>query len=121
MLQKVLGCRKFVPNFTKLNKINTKKKAKCIATFELTTLYTAILHNLLFKVLSEVFAFKSKTRSLIGFSTSSHLKVVEDGLTSHRKMLFYHWKHSVQTRVCHFYGQRPSSTLSKPLFIFFKI
>ena len=73
MLQKVLGCRKFILNFTKLNKINTKKKAKCISTFELTTLYKAILHNLLFKVLSEVinFAFKSKARSLIGFSTTS--------------------------------------------------
>ena len=72
MLQKILGCRKFILNFTKLNKINTKKKAKCISTFVLTTLYTAILHNL-FKVLSEVinFAIKSKARSLIGFSTAS--------------------------------------------------
>ena len=49
--------------FTKFNKINTKKKAKSISTFDFTTLYTTIPHNLLIKVLSEatIFVFKSKT------------------------------------------------------------
>ena len=58
---------------TKFNEIDTTKKAKRISTFDFTTLYTAIPHNLLIKVLSEVmnFVFKSKTPSRIGFSKTS--------------------------------------------------
>ena len=58
---------------TKLNKINTKKKGKSISTFDFTTSYTKIPHNLVIKVLSEVinFAFKSKTQNRIGFSKTS--------------------------------------------------
>ena len=70
------GCKKFwvVQNYfsigTKLNKINVKKKAKSISTFDFSTLYTTILHKLLLKVLSEIikFVFKSKVRKRIGFS-----------------------------------------------------
>ena len=61
------------PIGTKLNKINSKKKTKNISTFDFTTLYTTISHNLLVKVLSEVinFVFKAKTQSAIGFSNVS--------------------------------------------------
>ena len=55
---------------TKLNKINVKKKAKSISTFDFSTLYTTILHKLLLKVLSEIinFVFKPKVIKRIGFS-----------------------------------------------------
>ena len=58
------------PIAAKLHKINTKEKVKSISTFELTTFYTTIPHNLFIKVSSEVTycVFKLKTRSLIGFS-----------------------------------------------------
>ena len=61
------------PVVAKLNKINTKKKVKSISTFDFTTPYTAIPHNLLIKVLSEVidFVFKSKAPSRISFSETS--------------------------------------------------
>ena len=70
------GCKKFwvvqnsFPIGTKLNKINIKKKAKSISTFDLSTLDTTILHKLLLKALSEIinFVFKSKVRKHIGFS-----------------------------------------------------
>ena len=39
-----------IPIFAKLNKINTKKKAKSISSFEFTTLYTTIPHDLLIKM-----------------------------------------------------------------------
>ena len=45
---------------TKLNEINTTKKAKRVSTFDFTTLYTAIPHNPLIKVLSEVMNFVFK-------------------------------------------------------------
>ena len=55
---------------TKLNKINVKKKAKSISTFDFSTLYTTILHKLLLKVISEIinFVFKLKVIKRIGFS-----------------------------------------------------
>ena len=61
-----------LPVFTKLNKINTKKKDKSISTFNFTTLYLIIHHNLLVKVLSEVinFSFKTKAQNQIGFSNT---------------------------------------------------
>ena len=61
------------PIVTKLKIIDTKKKAKGFLTFEFTTLYTTIPHNILIKVLSEVinFVFKLKTRSRNGFSKTS--------------------------------------------------
>ena len=57
----------------KLNKINSKKKNKSTSTFDFTTLYTTIPHNLLIKVLYEVinYVFKSKTRSLTSFLKTS--------------------------------------------------
>ena len=59
--------------FTKLTKINTKKKAKQISTFDFTTLYMTSPHDLLIKFLSALinFVFKSKTGSQIGFSETS--------------------------------------------------
>ena len=61
------------PIGTKLSKINVKKKAKSIVTFNFSPLYTIILHKLLLKVLSEVtnFVLKSKVRKRIGFSKTS--------------------------------------------------
>jgi len=61
------------PIIEKLNVINTRRKAKGISTYDFSTLYTTILHNLLIKVLSEIirFVFKSKVRSKIGFSAAS--------------------------------------------------
>ena len=58
---------------TKLNKINSKKKAKSISTFGFITWCTTIPHNLLIEVLSEVidFVFNSKPQSFIGFSNTS--------------------------------------------------
>ena len=58
---------------TKLNKINVKKKAKSVSTFDFTTLSTTISHKLPIKVFSEViiFVFKSKIRTRIGFSKTS--------------------------------------------------
>ena len=69
-------CKKFwvvqnsFPIGTKLNKINVRKKAKSISTFDFSTLYTIILHKLLLKVLSEItnFVFKYKVRKRIDFS-----------------------------------------------------
>ena len=69
------GCKKFwvVQNYfpigTKLNKINAKKEAKSISTFDFSTLHTTTLHKLLLKVASEIinFVFKSKVRKRIGF------------------------------------------------------
>ena len=55
-----------LPIATKLNKTKTKKKAKSISSFDFTTLYTTIPHNLIIKVV-----FKTKTRSRIGFSNAS--------------------------------------------------
>ena len=53
--------------------MNNREKAKSTSTFDFTTLYTTTPQNLLITVLSEVinFAFKSKTRSPIGFSKTS--------------------------------------------------
>ena len=70
------GCKKFwvvqnpFPIGTKLKKINVKKKAKSISTFDFSTLYTAILLKLRLKVLSEIiiFFFKPKVRKRIAFS-----------------------------------------------------
>ena len=67
------GCKKFwvlQNSFPIGTKINVKKKAKSISTFDFSTLYTTILHKLLLKVLSKTinFVFKSKVRKRIGFS-----------------------------------------------------
>ena len=61
------------PVYTKLTKINTKKKAKNISTFDFTALYTASPRDLLIRFLSALinFVFKSKTGSRIGFSKTS--------------------------------------------------
>ena len=74
------SCKKFwvvqnsFPIIEKLNKINAKKNAKNISTFDFSTLYTSIPHKLLIRVLNEIvkFVFTSKrSKSRIGFSNSS--------------------------------------------------
>ena len=68
---KISGCRYWLPIAIKLKKKTkkTRKKPKSISTFDFTTLYTTIAHNLINKVLSEKinFVFKPKTQSCIGF------------------------------------------------------
>ena len=60
-----LGCKEFwvvqssFPNITKLSKINVKKKAESISSFEFSTLYTTTPHKLLQKVISTVINLKS--------------------------------------------------------------
>ena len=62
-MDKIYFSTHLFPIDTKLDKIHTKKKAKSISTFDFTTLYMTVPHNLLIKVSSEVtnFAFKSKS------------------------------------------------------------
>ena len=61
------------PVTEKLDKINVKKNAKCISTFDFSTLYTKIPHDLLLNVLGEIidFVFKGNSRNKIGFSPKS--------------------------------------------------
>ena len=61
------------PIINKLDKINSKRNAKNISTFDFSTLYTTLPHNLLTQVLNELigFVFKSSIRNKIGFSESS--------------------------------------------------
>ena len=61
------------PIIEKLNIINTRKKAKNISTFDFSTLYTTLPHNLLIQVLTEIinFVFKGNTKTKIGFSEFS--------------------------------------------------
>ena len=61
------------PVVNHLNRINAKKKAKRISTFDFATLYTTLPHDLLIAVLSEIinFVFDSGCRNKLGFSHSS--------------------------------------------------
>ena len=62
--------------YRKLNKINTKKKAKSISTFDFTTLHSTIPHNLLIKVLSN-----QKLKVALGLKKNQpteYQKVVEE-------------------------------------------
>ena len=62
------------PIIEKLEKINSRKNAKKISTFDFSTLYTTIPHNLLTEVLAEVISLvfqAKKARRHIGFSKSS--------------------------------------------------
>ena len=62
------------PIISKLDQINSRKRAKRISTFDFSTLYTTIPHNLLVEVLSKVIdlVFQSKkSPGRIGFSKSS--------------------------------------------------
>ena len=75
------GCKKFwvlqnsFPIGTKLKKINDKKKAKSISTFDFSTLYTTILHKLLLKVLSETINFVFKLKSENALASLKHLSI----------------------------------------------
>ena len=61
------------PILEKLDKINKRKNAKSLYTFDFSTLYTTIPHKLLLQVLSDIIklVFKSNTYNRIGFSDSS--------------------------------------------------
>ena len=61
------------PVTEKLDKINNKNNAKSISTFDFSTLYTKIPHDLLIQVLCEIidFVFKGSVRNRIGFSEKS--------------------------------------------------
>ena len=61
------------PVTEKLNKINAKHNTKCISTFDFSTLYSKIPHNLLLETLNESidFVFKGKVENKIGFSEKS--------------------------------------------------
>ena len=56
----------------KLNKVNLKGNAKCISTFDFSTLYTKIEHQNLLKTLFSIIdlVFSGGTRKFIGFSTN---------------------------------------------------
>ena len=56
------------PIIEKLNKINNRKGAKCISTFDFSTLYTKIKHSSLIKELNEIidFAFQGGKKKFIG-------------------------------------------------------
>ena len=61
------------PLIDKLNKINTKKKAREISTFDFSTLYTKLPHNDLLHVLNSLidFVFDGGTRNYLGFNEHS--------------------------------------------------
>ena len=56
-----------------LNRINAKKKAKRISTFDFATLYTTLPHDLLIEILTKIinFVFDSGCRNKLGFSNTS--------------------------------------------------
>ena len=80
---------------TKLNLKYIKKKSKSISTFDFTTLYM------------------TKPQKVVEDTSQDKLW---GHLISHNKMLFYHWKPSVQIIDWHSYGHRQSSIMGKPLF-----
>ena len=59
------------PIIKKLDKINAKRNAKNISTFDFSTFYTTLPHNLLIEVLNNLigFVFKSKIRKKLAFQT----------------------------------------------------
>ena len=61
------------PIIDKLDKINKNSNAKNISTFDFSTLYTTLPHNLLIEVLNNLigFVFKSTIKKKLGFSESS--------------------------------------------------
>ena len=61
------------PVTEKLDKIYNKNNAKSISTFDFSTLYTKIPHDLLIQVLCEIidFVFKGSVSNRIGFSEKS--------------------------------------------------
>ena len=71
--KKFLVVENSFPIIEKLDIIKTRKKVKHISTYDFSTLYTTIPHNLLIKVFSDIihFVFKSKVCSKIGFSPAS--------------------------------------------------
>ena len=71
--KKFLVVENSFPIIEKLDIIKTRKKVKHISTYDFSTLYTTIPHNLLIKVFSDIIHFvsKSKVCSKIGFSPAS--------------------------------------------------
>ena len=68
-----------------INKINKRKNAQQISTFNLSTLYTKIIHNKLLDVLYKVvdFMFKGSTRDYILTNKIVHYgHLSKEGITS---------------------------------------
>jgi len=61
------------PVIEHLNRINAKKKAKRISTFDFATLYTTLPHDLLIETLTKIinFVFDSGCRNKLGFGNTS--------------------------------------------------
>ena len=74
-LNKFLVVQNSFPVTAKLDKMNNKNNAKSISTFDFSTLYTKISHDLLIQVVCEImdFVFKGSVRNRIGFSEKSVL------------------------------------------------
>ena len=60
------------PVLEKLEVINTRKRAKCISAYDFSTLYTALPHDDLIRVLNEIvdFVFEGGNKQYIGFSST---------------------------------------------------
>ena len=75
------GCTKFwvVQNYfpigTKLNKINVRKKAKSISTFDFSTLHTTILHKLLLKCFQKLSILSSNLKSENALASLKQLSI----------------------------------------------
>ena len=78
------GCKKFwvVQNYfpigTKLNKINVRKKAKSISTFDFSTLHTTILHKLLLKCFQKLSILSENALASLKQLSIGLLRVLEE-------------------------------------------
>ena len=72
------------PVIEKLDKINKRKGAKCISTYDFSTLYTKIEHSSLIEVLNSLvnFVFKGGIRESIRIEGKMHFG-------AHIKIIFY--------------------------------
>ena len=63
-----------------MNKINLKNNAKCISTFDFSTLYTKLLHDMLVNVLNKIvdFYFKGGRRNKIGINYLGSANWIKD-------------------------------------------
>ena len=89
-----------------LNKINKKHNAKCISTFDFSTLYTKLPHNKLVKELSEIidFVYDYGSCKYIAISKSGNAywstKIPKSSISFSRNSLKIAVKHLIQN--CYF-------------------
>ena len=94
------------PVLEALNKINKKRNAKCISTFDFSTLYTKLPHNKLVKELSEVidFVYDYGSCKYIAISKSGNAywstKIPKSSISFSRNSLKIAIKHLIQN--CYF-------------------